>query len=780
MNKVTDEQIKELTNLIDNKKWEDAETVLTQLSKTDDARIYYLLGYIYDAWENPKKDKEKAKKYFSFAAESTHPVSGAFIQLSRNERNRTHSIRILRKGLQAFPRSESIYYQLLNYTDSSDRENIYKEIVEHECVSERINIRMAVTYFDLKEYEKAIGITADFEAVEEWDRNILACLRGFSLYEVGKPEEAGKIFSRLIEEDINHKLNYIPHLGLILVLLGKDNLSKAEQLIEEIPLDKEIYEGAYPILEPGPWAESYIDAKDYFLRTIDLAVKKSKNKNIIGIMRGLRGLFLYGEAFDSEPAEKKFQPTVRKDLEFALKQFPQNKEIAKYLFRIFRESNPSKAWQFLIQCVLNGGEDLYEAEDYIKNVDVVLFEDIFKNFKEKSSDYYIAPKLSKSLLNPIVERLLKAKRYKDIVAVVSKFNDIQLAESDLLFETAYSYYKEDDIAASKKYYELCLSKNGESNAVLNNLGLIFEKTGNLLKAKELFIKASQLDNNDKICRANLKRIEDELKKKGKFEYELQEAVEKYRIEIESPYKHKKILDFYSHRNKDGLIICSYRQAPQLLKMSGTKAADFLNDFLSKKFFIKVTDHNYDTQSNVYRLNPYLEPELAKIEASLKNEEELLAMCERLNLEGLNSIGYNDDLLRNVARITSDELKSMLHRDLKENALAVILKQNKSALVLSGSIIEAILTDRITAKSITKYIIGNDTKAVLKMDLNDLLEVAEKEKIIDSTMAHLAHGVRGYRNLIHPGVEQRKGTIQVNDSNVELAWGIVKKLLNELG
>ncbi len=779
MTKITDQQLQEIASLIDNKKWEEAENALLKLSKTGDSRVYYYLGHIYDAWDNPKKDGEKVKKYFSLAAESTNPVEGAFIRLARNEKNITHSIRILRKGLQSFPRSEALYNQLLNYTEPSKRADIYKEIIEKECSSERIKITMALTYFDLKEYEKAIKIISSFEAEEKWDYNILACVMGFSLYEIGKSEEAGKIFSMLIEEDINHKLNYIPHLGLILILLDQDKLSKAEQLVEEIPLDRDIYEGAYPILEPGPWGESYIDAKEYFHRVIDSIIKKTSQKKIKGIVRGLKGLFLYSEAFDSEPTEKRLQATVRKDLEFAIKEFPQNKEIVKHLFRVFKESNPSKAWKYLIQYSLHDNEDIYEHEynDFIESVDAQLFENILNEVQEKSNNSYIAQKLSKFLLSPIINRLFKAKRYKNILTITSQFEDIQLSKTDILFETAFSYYEEKNLKASKKYYELYMVEKGETNAVLNNLGLIFEKNGDLSKAKELFHKATQIDNEDEVCRRNLKRVEDEIKKKGKVDYKLQAAVENYHNE--SPYVQKKVIDFYSHRDENGFIVCSYRQAPQFLKMSGAKAADFLNDLLSKSFFIKVADHEYETQSNVYRLNPYIEPELAKLEESLKDENELLTMCDNLNIESLNRIGYNKDLLRNVSKISSGELKSMLQRDLKENALAVILKQNKSALVLSGSIIEAILTDRIIARNITKYKIGNDIKAVLKMDLNDLLEVAEKEKIIDSTMAHLAHGVRGYRNLIHPGVEQRKATIQVNDSNVELAWGIVKKLLNEI-
>lgn len=778
MSKVSEEQLNEIIALIDNKEWEKAEGSLLKLAKSGDSRVYYYLGHIYDSWDSKKKDNDKASRYFSLSAESNNPVAGAFLRLSRIEKSVTHSIRILKKGLQIFTRSEALYNQLLNYTEPAKREEIYKEIIDKDCLSERINITMAVTHFDLKEYEKALKVLSSFNVEENWDRNILSCIRGFSLYETGKTDEASKLFHELVEEDLNHKLNYIPHFGLILISLNQDLLSYVEQLAEEIPLDVPFYEGAYPFLEPGPWGESYIDASEYFLNAIALTIKKSKKKNVIAAMRGLRGLFQFTKAFDSEPLEVKLQNIVRKDLEFAINVFPDNKEMASHLFHVFKESNPSMAWKYLMQYALHSDEDIHESDDFIEKVDARSFEDIYSDFKERSSIRYVAQKLAKSLLQSIIERLYRAKRYKDVLCLSQNFTDSQLAEGNVLFEIAYSYNKEDKLTLSRKFYELYLSTKGESNAALNNLGLIFEKTGNLLKAKELYQKAAQIDSEDEVCRRNLKRLEVELKKKGKIEYELQEAVEKYLNE--SPYSHKKILDFFSHRNQDGLIICSYRQAPQFLKMSGTRAVDFLNDLLSKKFFIKVTDHEYETHSNVYRLNPYLEPELAKIEESLKSEADLLTMCERLNIENLNIIGFNEDLLRNIAKISSDGLKSMLQRDIKENALAIILRQNKSALVLSGSIIEAVLTDRIIAKNITKYKIGSDTKTVLKMDINDLLEVAEKEKLIDATMAHLAHGVRGYRNLIHPGVEQRKATIQVNDANVELAWGIVKKLLNDIG
>ncbi len=371
MKKITDKKLQEIENLIDKKKWEEAENILVKLSKTGDSRVNFLLGHIYDAWGNPNKNENKAIKYFGLAAESTHPIPGAFIRLSRIEKNKTHSIRILRKGLQSFPESETIYYRLLNLTESSKREDIFKEIILQKCTSERIKTTMATTYFDLNKYTEVIEILSGIIVDNEWDRNIVSCIKGFSLYEMNKFIEANEIFSKLVEEDLNHKLHYIPHLGLVLVLLNQEKYSKAEKLFEEIPIDEEIYEGLSTVLEPGPWGDIYLDAREYIFRTIDLIINKTKQNKIVGIARGLRGL-LRLEELEENTTKKGLQTEVKKDLEFSIKEFPENKLLAKSLFRLFKNSNLSKAWQYLIQYSLYDDE-YFHGDDFIENASGQLF-----------------------------------------------------------------------------------------------------------------------------------------------------------------------------------------------------------------------------------------------------------------------------------------------------------------------------------------------------------------------------------------------------------------------
>jgi tetratricopeptide (TPR) repeat protein len=521
-----------------------------------------------------------------------------------------------------------------------------------------------------------------------------------------------------------------------------------------------------------------LDATDYVIKALDTLGTKSKKKKIKGVAKGLKGLFLYSEAFE-DGSKKSLRKEVISSLEYANKIFSQNVEFCEHLFWIYSEhaKQPLRAWKYLVQYALNCNDNDFYNSDFLENIDAEALKAILADFKELISKSYLKKKIALTLLPLLIKRLHQEKKYNEVIALSISFSDTDLKASPALFEIAYAFGTTPDMSKAEKYYEMHLRDLGGSGAVYNNLAVIYEKKNDLVKAKEYFQKAATVDSNEKLYKENIKRIESKLREKDKVEFELREAAQGY--QSESPYVQKKILDFYNQRNNDGLIICSYRQAPQYLKMAGPKAVEFLNSLLAKKYILKIADHAYNTSSNVYKLNPHLENEIAGIEEALEIEKEFLEMCDRLNCQNLKLIGYNEDLLKNLRKLSSDELRTMLIRDLRENAIAIILRQHKSALILSGSITEAVLMDRVLARGIHQYSLKGDKKDIIKMDLNELLEVAEKEKIIDSTMAHLTHGVRGYRNLIHPGVEKRKGTIQINESNVELSWNIVKKLLQEI-
>lgn len=99
--------------------------------------------------------------------------------------------------------------------------------------------------------------------------------------------------------------------------------------------------------------------------------------------------------------------------------------------------------------------------------------------------------------------------------------------------------------------------------------------------------------------------------------------------------------------------------------------------------------------------------------------------------------------------------------------------------MCGSIIEAVLLDKIAEQGITTYTCADvKTRNIIRMNLDELLFVAFHEKLVGEELYHLAHGLRGYRNLIHPGVEQRRA-VAVSESNAKLSWDITRKMLLEI-
>ena len=119
-------------------------------------------------------------------------------------------------------------------------------------------------------------------------------------------------------------------------------------------------------------------------------------------------------------------------------------------------------------------------------------------------------------------------------------------------------------------------------------------------------------------------------------------------------------------------------------------------------------------------------------------------------------------------ITDEKFRNILERDYDELSQCVDSKCSKSVLILSGSIIEAILTDYFLNFPPDGYI----QKKVLGLALYDLVDLAKEAKLISQSTKDLSSVIKNYRNLIHPGREIRKNETFDFDTAV-----VAKSLLN---
>ena len=165
--------------------------------------------------------------------------------------------------------------------------------------------------------------------------------------------------------------------------------------------------------------------------------------------------------------------------------------------------------------------------------------------------------------------------------------------------------------------------------------------------------------------------------------------------------------------------------------------------------------------------------------------EINGAANSLSLEALEDIGLTLEIHRKILNIQDVEIREILVRDLKECAIAVVAGQDKMATIMCGSIMEALLMQKIRERNIEKYDISPISKSkhatsypVTDMGLNELLFVAGQEKILDKNSYHLGHYIRDYRNIVHPAKEKRMSE-EVNHENFLTMWAVLKRLLEEL-
>lgn len=125
-------------------------------------------------------------------------------------------------------------------------------------------------------------------------------------------------------------------------------------------------------------------------------------------------------------------------------------------------------------------------------------------------------------------------------------------------------------------------------------------------------------------------------------------------------------------------------------------------------------------------------------------------------------------------ITDENFRLILKRDFEELDICLESKSTKSVLILSGSIIEAILIDYFSNFPPPEIA----AKKILSYDLSTLIELAFEKKLISAATKDLSTVVRNYRNLIHPGREVRKKE-NFNYDTAIVARSLVNIIVNEI-
>ena len=114
-------------------------------------------------------------------------------------------------------------------------------------------------------------------------------------------------------------------------------------------------------------------------------------------------------------------------------------------------------------------------------------------------------------------------------------------------------------------------------------------------------------------------------------------------------------------------------------------------------------------------------------------------------------------------IADEALRNDLRADIASVDLLLHTKQWKAAMVIAGSVTEALLLYSLlelgedkAKEAAEKLNLPSKKKSLDEWHLPDYVEVARTLEIITSTCADQARIAQDYRNLIHPGKERREG------------------------
>ena len=375
--------------------------------------------------------------------------------------------------------------------------------------------------------------------------------------------------------------------------------------------------------------------------------------------------------------------------------------------------------------------------------------------------------------------LFKEKKYKDIIEADKKLESVPI-----IFEVAYSYSEMGNEVKAEEIYETILSFPGEENnsAILNNLSNIKKTKGKIKEAFDLIQKAKKKDAKDEIIDRNYQNLLGIINEQEAIEQNYKNAVSL--IQKENDFVIGKLKNFFTNIKKESGLKNNQVAIPnwkfKVLMCTDEQKAESLKKQWIEKGYIRKTNQKVDNFVSVYEINCHIEKAIEKAQ-NTKINKKWIDGFENIDILKLEKIGYFEILPR--IRKINKKFKFLLERDFNELTFNYLVGNEKSVIVIAGSLIEAVLIYHCEKKKVKKINYQIQNKAIQKdlydCDLGDLLNYFEQGKIMSDLFVHLGNISRIYRNFIHPGKEIREFE-KLDQSKSNLCYisaiEIIKKLI----
>lgn len=731
-------------------------------------------------------NKEQADKYFEYLIDNDCSYVHPYIYMARKCRdNKLKSKKILKRGLVATNNNIKIIEEMLFQASFKEKYEIYFENIKNkyeEKLEEHFLIYIIDILFGHKKYNDLIETFDKFDLDNKFkNKNILPIIylvKSISYYKCEDYINAKNALEKIENYYINKTIDTFlyTYKSLLKFCLEEDDYINVLDEINYVDMESTEYINFdYDYFSPISF-----NFDDIFMEVLDTLETIITNKEDLFIKISIIEIIFKLEIGIIEEKEIKEIPRFIKILELALEK-ENNCILITTIFSLYiLNKNYYKAMEIFLDN--NPNSEKWDIYFFFIDITKCTEQQIGKLRKKMKNIHFYNEKNLERILKIFVNYYEEKEKYFEIINIVEELllkQNLKIPNS-ILFEVAYAYNEEKNFEKAKIYYEEYINNNVSAPA-LNNLSLIYENENDIDKAIQLLEKANDLYSNNsgyseeqvKRCKRNLSRCKKKKEDKTRLEKEMQDAQEQ--ILSEGYWYIDKLDQVYERQDELGYIIMSQNDLITILHVRPDKAKEFVDKAVNKGYLIRVKEHNFDTLKSVYKVNKYVEQEIKKYNEQNTIFNTILNNIAQINEQTITNTSYIE-MLSNINNIQDAELKEILKRDLKENLVAYLTNSYKTCLILSGSMIENILLDRVMSNGIVTYQIDKKNVKVNKMDLSQLIFVAETERLIDKIPLDLANAIRGFRNFIHPGKEYRSKDIMINEVSAGLAWSALKYII----